>query len=114
MLAELHQGHPGVNQMKSLARIYFWFVKKCAKCQENQSNPAMASLEPWPWPTRPWARVHVHYAGRFMNSIFFYSDRCTLQVGRYHENIVYNLYRNYSNVTNNVWSLWVASYSSIR
>ena len=124
MLAELHQAHPGVNQMKSLARMYFWWpgltkdieklVKECAKCQENQSNPAMAPLEPWTWPTRSWARVHVDYAGPFMNSMFFYSDRCTLQVGRDHENVVYNLYSNYSNVMNNVCSLWVASYSSIR
>ena len=67
--------------MKSLARMYFWWpgltkdieklVKECAKCQENQSNPAMAPLEPWTWPTRPWARVHVDYAGPFMNSTFF-------------------------------------------
>ena len=81
MLAELHQAHPGVNRMKSLARMYFWWPgltkdiekldKECAKCQENQSNPAMAPLEPWTWPTRPWARVHVNYAGPFMNSMFF-------------------------------------------
>ena len=123
MLAELHQKKPGVNRMKILARMYFqWpgltkdiekLVKECAKCQEKQSNPAMAPLEPWTWPTRPWARVHMDYTGPFMNSVF-YSDRCTLQVGRDHENIVYNLYSNYSNVTNNVCSLWVASYSSIR
>ena len=80
ILAELHQGHPGVNRMKGLARMYFWWpgltkdieklVKECAKCQENQSNPAVAPLEPWTWPTRPWARVHVDYAGLFMNSMF--------------------------------------------
>ena len=66
--------------MKSLARMYFWWpgltkdieklVKECAKCQENQSNPALAPLEPWTLPTRPWARVHVDYAGPFMNSMF--------------------------------------------
>ena len=31
----------------------------------------MAPLEPWTWTTRPWARVHVDYAGPFMNSMFF-------------------------------------------
>ena len=77
MLAELHQGYPGVNRMKSLVRMYFWWpgltkdieklVKECAKCQENQS---VAPLEPWTWPTRPWARVHVDYAGPFMISTF--------------------------------------------
>ena len=67
--------------MKGLARMYFWWpgltkemeqlVKECAKFQENQLNPAVAPLEPWTWPTRPWARVHVDYAGPFMNSMFF-------------------------------------------
>ena len=80
LLAELHKGHQGVNRMKSLARMYFWWpgltkdieklVIECAKCQENQSNPAMAPLEPWTWPTRPWASMHVDYVGPFMNSIF--------------------------------------------
>ena len=81
MLAELHQGHQGVNRMNSLARMYFWrpgltkdidkLVKVCAKCQENQSNPVMAPLEQWTWPTRPWASMHVDYAGPFMNCMFF-------------------------------------------
>ena len=45
MSAELHQGHPGVNRMKILATMYFWWpgltkdieklVKECAKCQET-------------------------------------------------------------------------------
>ena len=49
--------------MKSLARMYFWWpgltkdieklVKESAKCQETQSNPAMASLEPWTWQLDP-------------------------------------------------------------
>ena len=29
----------------------------------HQSTPAVAPLHPWSWPTRPWARVHLDYAG---------------------------------------------------
>ena len=53
-------GWPGLT--KDIVKL----VKECAKCQENQSNPAVAPLEPWTWP-----RVHVDYAGPFMNSVFF-------------------------------------------
>ena len=48
LLSELHQGRPGINNMKNLARMYIWWpninkkiervVKGCTKCQENQSN----------------------------------------------------------------------------
>ena len=30
-----------------------------------QSLPARAPLNPWKWPTRPWARLHLDYAGPF-------------------------------------------------
>ena len=25
--------------------------------------PPVAALQPWQWPTRPWARLHLDYAG---------------------------------------------------
>ena len=59
--------------MKSLARMYVWWpgldkdieesVRLCNECQLNQSNPPVAPLNPWSWPSRPWARVHLDYAG---------------------------------------------------
>ena len=43
VLAELHEGHPGVARMKSLARMYVWWpqisqaievvVRSCPECQ---------------------------------------------------------------------------------
>ena len=80
LLSELHQGHPGINRMKNLARMNVWWpkidddiecvVKNCNKCQEIQSNVPLAPLQPWKWPTTPWSRLHVDYAGPFMNSMF--------------------------------------------
>ena len=65
VLTELHDGHPGMARMKSLARMYVWWpgisadietlVRKCHACQQLQSDPAVAPLQPWSWPTRPWA-----------------------------------------------------------
>ena len=73
VLTELHEGHPGVSRMKSLARMYVWWpnisadieltVRQCPQCQVHQSTPPVAPLNPWSWPTRPWARLHLDYAG---------------------------------------------------
>ena len=60
-------------RMKALARMYVWWlglnddiektVRQCTECQLNQSTPAVAPLQPWQWPTRPWKRLHLDYAG---------------------------------------------------
>ena len=56
--------------MKSLARGLVWWpgmdasIDKAVKlCQQNQPAPPQAPLHPWNWPTRPWSRLHVDYAG---------------------------------------------------
>ena len=71
MLEELHTGHPGIVQMKVLARSYLWWpnvdqeieqtVRNCASCQQVRKPPAVAPLAPWMWPSNPWHRVHVDY-----------------------------------------------------
>ena len=73
MLTELHEGHPGCTRMKGLARMYVWWpgiskdientVRHCSECQQHQSTPPVAPLHPWAWPTCPWARLHLDYAG---------------------------------------------------
>ena len=30
----------------------------------------MVTLHPWPQATRAWERIHIHYAGPFMSSMF--------------------------------------------
>ena len=38
-------------------------VERCSECQQHQSRPTVAPLHPWAWPIRPWARLHIDYAG---------------------------------------------------
>ena len=62
VLQELHEGHPGITKMRALARMYVWWpgidldiersVRLCRQCQEVQSSPPVAPLNPWKWPTR--------------------------------------------------------------
>ena len=36
-----------------------------------RAAPPVAPLHPWKWPTRPWARLHLDYAGPFLGKMFF-------------------------------------------
>uniref|UniRef100_A0A8C2FFT4 Gypsy retrotransposon integrase-like protein 1 n=2 Tax=Cyprinus carpio TaxID=7962 RepID=A0A8C2FFT4_CYPCA len=88
VLQEVHIAHPGVSRMKSLARAYVWWpnmdrdiedkVQHCKECQENQKMPPPVPLQPWEWPSRPWSRLHVDFAGPFMGRMFLVMvDACT-------------------------------------
>ncbi|KAK0139329.1 hypothetical protein N1851_024035 [Merluccius polli] len=80
LLQQLHHGHIGITRMKALARSYFWWpgldadieavVKRCVACQEHRNSPAPAPLHPWEWPSKPWQRIHIDYAGPFMGHMF--------------------------------------------
>ncbi|XP_072171469.1 uncharacterized protein [Diadema setosum] len=77
---ELHEAHPGISRMKSLARSYFWWpgmdgdleskVKNCKECQQSRKLLPAAPLHPWEWPRKPWSRIHLDYAGPFMGRMF--------------------------------------------
>ncbi|KAK3726335.1 hypothetical protein QZH41_008960, partial [Actinostola sp. cb2023] len=80
MLTELHEAHPGTSRMKYLARSYVWWpgmdqdienlVKRCNQCQLHQKTPAEAPLHPWEWPSEPWTRIHIDYAGPYKGEMF--------------------------------------------
>lgn len=80
VLEELHDTHSGVNRMKSLARNYIWWpqmdaqiedvVKTCSTCQETRPSPPAAPLHPWEWPSTPWSRLHLDFAGPYMGHMF--------------------------------------------
>ena len=80
LLKELHRSHPGVTRMKAIARSYMWWpgldkaveelVRNCISCQSNRHNPAPAPLHPWIWPSQPWQRVHLDFAGPFLGRMF--------------------------------------------
>ena len=79
-VTQLHEGHPGVNRMKALACSFVWWpqldsdleslVQSCEECQRFQHLPPVTPLQPWEWPQRPWARVHIDYAGSFFGQNF--------------------------------------------
>ncbi|KAM7312980.1 uncharacterized protein ISCGN_002903 [Ixodes scapularis] len=80
VLDELHQGHPGIVRSKELARSYVWWpsidsdlerkVRSCQACQEQRNDPCKAPLHPWAWPTAPWRRLHLDFAGPFRGTMF--------------------------------------------
>ena len=80
MLHELHKDHPGVSRMKSVARSYLWWpgldkdienlAKSCSACQAVKRAPPTVPLQPWVWPSKPWQRVHLDYAGPFQGRMF--------------------------------------------
>ena len=80
VLKELHQGHPGISRMKSLAHSFTWWpnidkdleahVKDCTACQQTRNLPATAPIQPWEFPKRPWSRIHVNCAGPFQGHMF--------------------------------------------
>ena len=80
ILSQLHDTHPGISRMKSLARSYVWWpgldrdientVKSCHTCQESRPAPPQAPVHPWECPSHPWARLHIDHAGPFLGKTF--------------------------------------------
>ena len=81
VLAELHDCHTGASRMKNLARSFVWWpdmdsqidriAKGCSICCIQQNNPARAPIHSWQYPSGPWERIHVDYAGPFLGKMFF-------------------------------------------
>ncbi|KAK7575920.1 hypothetical protein V9T40_012206 [Parthenolecanium corni] len=79
ILQELHVGHLGMSKMKGLARSYvYWpgldkeiedLVRSCEPCQRNAKAVSVPS-HPWEPPSAPWERVHIDYAGPFLQFNF--------------------------------------------
>ena len=73
LLRDLHTGHFGMTRMKALASSFIWWpgmdgdierlVQSCESCRENHRGPPAVIPSPWAWPTKPWSRVHIDYAG---------------------------------------------------
>ena len=80
VIKQLHETHPGVSKMKSLARSYVWWpgldsdiekeVQQCKICQLHHSMPSKAPLHPWEFPSRPWVRVHIDHLGPFLGKLY--------------------------------------------
>ena len=67
--------------MKSLARSHIWWpgldsdveqlAKSCQACKSVKQAPPVAPLHPWTWPSKPWRRIHIDFAGPFLNKMYF-------------------------------------------
>ena len=63
----------GIQRQKALARRVVWLpgldymvedvVKNCSECQQEQTLPTSAPMQPRSWPTRPWSRLHFDFVG---------------------------------------------------
>ncbi|XP_024890648.1 uncharacterized protein K02A2.6-like, partial [Temnothorax curvispinosus] len=81
ILRELHKNHFGVVKMKALARSLYWWpgidkaienlAKNCDICNTVRNNPPKAEIHEWEPAEAPFERVHVDYAGPYMNMYFF-------------------------------------------
>ena len=80
LLRELHSEHIGMVRMKALARLHFWWpkldkdiedlVQRCGSCQEMLPKAPKADGNPWKWPSAPWQRIHIDFAGPFLGENF--------------------------------------------
>ena len=71
VLELLHATHPGIVNMKSLARMYCWWpgitndieklAKNCHACREHQNNPPKTIIHPWIPASEPMERVHIDF-----------------------------------------------------
>lgn len=80
VLAALHEAHMGIVKTKALARSYVWWpgvdeavealCRACAVCAAEADAPPRHAPSLWPWPTKPWSRIHVDFLGPFLGKIY--------------------------------------------
>lgn len=81
VLAQLHDGHPGVVSMRAQARYAVWWpridddieklVRSCNPCQHNRTKEPETPISPWNIPEGPWERVHIDFTGPFEGCHWF-------------------------------------------
>ncbi|KII68777.1 Pro-Pol polyprotein [Thelohanellus kitauei] len=80
-LLKLHDGHPGINAMKSTAKLYVWwpnvlidvenYIKTCHSCQKHRPQDPDTPLYCWNVPDQPWERLHIDFTGPFDQRFWF-------------------------------------------
>ena len=81
VLQELHISHFGITKMKQLARGYVWWpfidhdieklAKACEVCMSVKNAPPVLPMSPWVWPSKPWQRLHIDFAGSLFGKMYF-------------------------------------------
>ncbi|XP_028166425.1 uncharacterized protein K02A2.6-like isoform X2 [Ostrinia furnacalis] len=88
VIDELHDSHMGIVKTKALARSYVWWpgvdeaveaaCRRCAVCASVADAPPAHSPSPWPWPDRPWSRLHLDFLGpMFGTTYLIVVDACS-------------------------------------
>lgn len=77
VLKLFHNGHPGINVMKAIARSLIWYpgldsdieniVRNCKQCVEHRNKPPKSNVK-WPETRTKWSRIHVDH---------FFLEDCT-------------------------------------
>lgn len=77
-LRDLHKSHFGVAKMKGLARTMYWWpgidkaienmARHCGICNSMRNDPPKVGTHEWEAAEAPFERVHIDYAGPFMNA----------------------------------------------
>ena len=81
IIEQLHDTHPGISRMKSLARFYVWWrpqldamienkVQGCETCQLHRPLPPKAPLHPWESPKRLWSRLHIDHTDPYLGKLY--------------------------------------------
>ncbi|GBL76949.1 Uncharacterized protein K02A2.6 [Araneus ventricosus] len=80
ILDELHTGHLGMVKMKALARSFVYWkdidkdiedaVRNCVDCARHKTDPAKAKVHYWEYPSMPWERIHIDFAGPIFEHMF--------------------------------------------
>jgi hypothetical protein len=80
ILKELHHGHMGIVKMKAIARSYvYWpkidkdiedIAKNCVDCVKHKTDPPKAKTHFWEYPSAPWERIHIDFAGPIFEHMF--------------------------------------------
>ena len=63
-----HMNEGSVTNVRVVARYlrrHREICPMCHQCQEMQLTPPVTPLNPWRWPSRLWARLHLDFAGPF-------------------------------------------------
>ncbi|XP_047520687.1 uncharacterized protein K02A2.6-like isoform X2 [Pieris napi] len=81
VLVELHDTHMGIFKTKSLARSYVWWpgvdesiqviCQSCEVCGAVANAPPSHTPQAWPWPSRPWSRIHIDFLGPISGVTYF-------------------------------------------
>ncbi|KAG7301819.1 hypothetical protein JYU34_013203, partial [Plutella xylostella] len=80
VLRELHNSHLGIVKTKALARSKFWFpgvdtaienmINSCHICLSMRPSPPRAPVVSWPYPDKPFQRIHMDFLGPIKNEMY--------------------------------------------